>query len=104
MLGYAQLMIGKPTQIVQPWWFGDDEDGPDNTTKATAWWLSPGLPKLVKTGSLTGKTARADVHKMGPTKDPEERRMARSKMTPGMATTAAKLWGDFVASRLNKDI
>ncbi len=35
MLGYAQLMIGKPCQTVQPWWFGSDEESRDNTKKAT---------------------------------------------------------------------
>lgn len=37
MLGYAQLMIGKPNQTVQPWYFGSDENGPDNVKKATCW-------------------------------------------------------------------
>lgn len=99
MLGYAQLMIGKPNQTVQPWWFGNDEKGPDNVKKATCWWLK-GLPKLVKTGSLDGSTARDECFKQAPTKDPEERRMKRSQMTPGMADAVASQWGRFVQEQL----
>jgi hypothetical protein len=98
MLGYAQLMIGKPMQTVQPWWFGDDPDGPDNVTKATCWW-SNSLPKLERTGSLDGKTARDEVFRMAPTADPEVRRMARSKFTPGHARALARQWGSFVMER-----
>jgi hypothetical protein len=99
MLGYAQLMIGKPSQIVQPWWFGNDPDGPDNVKKATCWWVKGGLPKLRRTGTLDGKTARDEVFQMTPTSDPEERRMARSKFTPGHATAIAEQWGDYVTNQ-----
>lgn len=91
MLGYAQLMIGKPNQVVQPWWFGNDPDGPDNVKKATCWWLK-GLPPLKRTGTLDGTTARDEVFLMTPTKDPETRRMARSKFTPGHAAALADQW------------
>ena len=100
MLGYAQLMIGKPNQVVQPWWFGTDEDGPDNVKKATCWWTKGSLPKLRKTGTLDGTTARDEVFQMAPTKDPEERRMARSNFTPGHAAAIAQQWGDFVEQKL----
>lgn len=98
MLGYAQLMIGKPDQTVQPWWFATDPDGPDNVKKATCWWVNGELPKLRKTGLLDGSTARDEVFRMAPTADPEERRMARSKFTPGHAAAIADQWGAFVAS------
>lgn len=99
MLGYSQLMIGKPTQTVQPWWFGTDPDGPDNVTKATCWWLR-GLPKLVRTGTLDGSSARPEVHEMTPTDDPEERRMARSRFTPGHAAALADQWSRAVLTAL----
>lgn len=99
MVGYAQLMIGRPDQTVQPWWFGTDENGPDNVKKATCWWLKE-LPKLRRTGTLDGTTARPEVHMMGPTKDPEERRMARSKFSPGMAAAVAEQWGRHVMEKL----
>ena len=101
MVGYAQLMVGKPAQTVQPWWFGDDENGPDNVTKATCWWLR-GLPKLRRTGTLDGHTARAEVHSMTPTADPEERRMARSKFHPGHAAAVADQWGTFAAASTDR--
>ena len=100
MLGYAQLMVGsKPDQVVQPWWFGSDPNGPDNVRKATCWWLK-GLPKLNPTGCLDGSTARDEVFRMAPTADPEKRRMARSMFTPGHAQAIAKQWGGFVASEM----
>lgn len=97
MIGYAQLLVGKPTQTVQPWWFGTDPEGPDNVKKATCWWLK-NLPKLKRTGSLDGTTAREEVWKMGPTKDPEDRRMARSRFHPGHASALVDQWAPYVAS------
>jgi hypothetical protein len=89
-------MIGDPDQTVQPWWFASDPDGPDNVTKATCWWTRRKLPKLRPTGILDGSTARDEVFRMAPTADPEERRMARSKFTPGHAAAIAQQWGDYV--------
>lgn len=100
MLGYAQLMIGKPNMTVQPWWFGNDEDGPDNVKKATCWWTKGALPKLKRTGTLDGTTARDEVFRMAPTADPEERRMARSNFTPGHAEAIADQWGSYVQQQL----
>lgn len=103
MLRYAQIMSGlekRPRQVVQPWWFGSDPDGPDNLTKATCWWTVGGLPKLERTGTLDGSSARDECFKMAPTSDPEERRMARSKMSPGMANAIARQWGDFANQKL----
>lgn len=102
MLGYAQLMIGKPSQTVQPWWFGTDPDGPDNVKKATCWWLKGGLPKLRPTGLLDGSTARDEVFRMAPTTDPEIRRMERSRFTPGHAAAIADQWGRFVMQQLRE--
>ena len=102
MLGYAQIMAGKPNQTIQPWWFGNDELGPDNCKKATCLWLR-GVPKLIKTGTLDGSTARDEVFRMAPTKDPEERRMARSKTYPGIAAAMAKQWGREIANQNQTD-
>lgn len=103
MLRYAQIMSGLeklPRQVVQPWWFGTDESGPDNLTKATCWWTKGDLPKLSKTGTLDGSTARDECFQMAPTADPQERRMARSKLAPGMAAAIASQWGDHVNEKL----
>lgn len=107
MLRYAQIMseLEKlPKQVIQPWWFGTDPDGPDNVTKATCWWTSGGLPKLTRTGILDGSTARDEVFQMAPTADPEERRMARSRLAPGMAAAIASQWGDYVESQIRKAV
>ena len=103
MLGYAQLMIGKPDQTVQPWWFATDPDGPDNVKKATCWWTRGRLPKLKPTGLLDGSTARDEVFRMAPTPDPEERRMARSKFTPGHAAAIVEQWGGYVLAERYKN-
>ena len=100
MIGYAQLMIGKPDQIVQPWWFAVDPNGPDNVKKATAWWTRGDLPKLKPTGILDGSTARDEVFRMAPTADPEVRRMQRSNFTPGHAEAIADQWGSFVQQQI----
>jgi hypothetical protein len=105
MLRYAQIMseLEKlPCQTVQPWWFGDDEDGPDNEKKATCWWTQGGLPKLTRTGTLDGRTARESVHRHPPTDDPEVRRMARSKLHPGHAKAIAKQWGGYVSAAVTR--
>lgn len=104
MMRYAQIMSGLeklPMQTVQPWWFATDPDGPDNVKKATCWWRK-GLPKLTPTGLLDGSTARDECFRMAPTANPEERRMARSKFTPGHAAAVADQWGGYVASKLTK--
>ena len=104
MLRYAQIMSGLeklPCQTVQPWWFGSDPDGPDNVRKATCWWTKGGLPKLKPTGLLDGSTAREECFRMAPTDDPEQRRMARSKFTPGHAAAIADQWGSYVAGKLS---
>lgn len=100
MLPYAQSIIGKPSQVVQPWWFGTDPDGPDNVKKATCWWTIGGLPKLKPTGILDGSTAREEVFRMAPTNNPEDRRMARSNFTPGHAAAIADQWGPWVENQL----
>lgn len=100
MLPYAQSIVGKPFQIVQPWMFATDPDGPDNVKKAICWREKGGLPKLRPTGILDGSTAREEVFRMAPTKDPEVRRMARSKSHPGHAAAIADQWGNFVSQQL----
>lgn len=79
----------RQAQSVQPWQFGGDEAGPDNVKKRTCLWLK-GLPKLVATGSLDGKTARAEIHRASPGPDRAER---RSRFFPGLADAMAMQWG-----------
>lgn len=73
--------IRKPDQIVQPWMFGHGE------TKATCLWLK-GLPKLVPTDIVDGRSAR--VHREPPSPD---RWKNRSRTLPGIAAAMAAQWG-----------
>jgi hypothetical protein len=73
--------IRKPDQIIQPWMFGHGE------VKATCLWLK-GLPKLVPTDIVEGRTAR--VHRMPPG---PERWKERSRTLPGIAAAIAEQWG-----------
>jgi hypothetical protein len=82
MHGYGQALVGgPPTQVTQPWWFGDGQ------IKATCWWLK-GLPKLVPTNIVEGREAR--VHRMPPGPD---RWRERSRTLPGIAKAISEQWG-----------
>lgn len=80
-IGYLSTAFGKPTQIVQPWWFGHGE------VKATCWWLK-NLPKLQPTMIVDGRRAR--VHREPPGVD---RWKNRSRTLAGIAEAMADQWG-----------
>jgi len=73
--------IRKPDQIVQPWQFGHGE------TKATCLWLK-GLPRLVPTNIVEGRSDR--IHKMPPGPN---RWKERSRTYQGIADAMAEQWG-----------
>lgn len=77
----TRSVLGKPTQIVQPWQFGHGE------TKATCLWLK-GLPKLTPTAIVDGRTPR--VHHEPPSKNRWKR---RSITYQGIAKAMAEQWG-----------
>jgi hypothetical protein len=82
MVGHAQRIIGTgPTQVVQPWMFGEGQ------TKGVALWLR-GLPSLSPTDVVEGREAR--VHRMPPGPD---RWRERSRFFPGIAAAMADQWG-----------
>jgi hypothetical protein len=83
-------------QSVQPWQFGDDLHGPDNVKKRTCLWLR-GLPLLVPTGALDGRTARDEIHKASPGPD---RAARRSRFFPGLAAAMAAQWGGVAQGEL----
>lgn len=70
-----------PAQSVQPWQFGHGE------TKRTCFWLK-GLPPLIPTNIVDGRTAR--VHRMPPGPD---RWKERSRTFTGIADAMADQWG-----------
>ena len=85
----------KPSQIIQPWMFGDEAE------KTTCLWLK-GLPLLKSTNEVkppervkfkSGKTMAgwyADAWKL----PKEERAKLRSKTFPGIAQAMAEQWGE----------
>ncbi len=87
---HARALIGRPSQYVQPWWFGEE------AFKATGFWLY-GLPPLQATNKLTPPKPGTDehkrwsfIHRMPPGPDREEK---RSNTFPGIANAAADQWG-----------
>lgn len=95
-VGVLSTYMEKPTQIIQPYMFGDE------ATKITCLWLR-GLPELVPT-NVVGKGGRT-VYKSGKShatwysdvlytaKTGEERSRLRSKTFPGIAEAMATQWG-----------
>ena len=92
---FAQAVLGKPSQVVQPWHFGDEY------LKRTHWWLK-GLPPLLAThfshedGSLPVKVAanstkgsRRKTYQTAEFGNPA----LRSKFHPGMAAAMVQQWG-----------
>lgn len=73
--------IRKPDQIIQPWQYGHGE------IKATCLWLK-GVPKLIPTDIVAGRTPR--VHHMPPGPD---RWKERSRTLQGIAKAMAEQWG-----------
>ena len=91
-IGYVSSFYKKPSQVIQPYWFGED------ARKATCLWLK-NLPLLiptkfvkftvVKTGHGTDSPWHAYTWKL----PKEERARARSKTFPGIARAMAEQWG-----------
>ena len=76
--------LPKPTQIVQPWMFGDNE------TKAVCLWLK-NLPPLVPWVIKRPEKVEARVWKMPPGPN---RQKERSRFFPGIARAMAEQWGN----------
>lgn len=74
----------------QPWHHATDEHGPDNVKKRTLLWRI-NLPRLARTGTLDGSTARPDVFKTPPGPD---RGAIRSMFFPGVARAMAQQYSD----------
>lgn len=78
---YAAEIMGRYTQVVQPWQFGHPE------TKATCLWLR-GLPKLRPTQIVSGRTPRVHYESPG-----EDRWKRRSRTLTGIANAMVAQWG-----------
>lgn len=96
-VGCISSRIGKPSQIIQPHWFGED------ASKTTCLWLK-NLPKLTPTQHVPPRTVMIDgkpmkrwanqtdsgQNKLGPS---EDRWKQRSETYPGIARAMAEQWG-----------
>lgn len=88
MHGYARQIIGVSfSQLIQPYMFGHGE------TKATCLWLK-GLPRLLPTQIVEGRTAR--VHRESPGPD---RWKNRSRTLAGVGNAMAEQWGASVIEK-----
>lgn len=94
-IGAINTRIEEPTQIIQPWWFGDD------ASKATCLWLK-GVPPLKPTNRLPGARGvhprahrRANQTASGQNKltPSPDRWKLRSETYPGIARAMADQWG-----------
>ncbi len=84
-IGIMSTVFRKPDQIIQPWQFGHGE------VKATCLWLK-GLPPLVPTNVVEGRTARVHREPPGP-----DRWKNRSRTYQGIADAMAEQWGKEIA-------
>lgn len=96
-IGVASTRIAKPTQIIEPWQFGD------SASKKTCLWLK-GLPKLNPTNIVDkGEIVQFDSGRRMPkwyadlwALSPEKRSEMRSKTFPGIAAAMAEQWGNYL--------
>ena len=98
-VGIMSTVYAKPTQIIQPYMFGEPFE------KKTCLWLR-NLPGLEPTEIVTppprivfksGKSWPAWYYNV-PTKDPVERAKLRSKTFPGIARAMAEQWSKYLAN------
>ena len=80
-VGIISNQIKRPSQYVEPWWFGH------GYTKKTGLWLK-GLPDLTPTNVVAGRSDK--IHKAPETK---ARAKIRSETPSGLAEAMARQWG-----------
>ncbi len=93
-VSFASKAIRPPSQIIQPYQFGDD------ASKATGFWLSDGVPLLVGTKYcepriVDGKKRWANQTDTGQNRlsPSDDRWLKRSETYPGIAAAMGAQWG-----------
>lgn len=93
-VSFASKAIRPPSQIVQPYQFGDD------ASKATGFWLSDGVPLLTPTTYcepriVDGKKRWANQTDTGQNRlsPSDDRWLKRSETYPGIAAAMGDQWG-----------
>lgn len=101
-IGIMSTIYGKPTQIIQPFWFGETE------RKATCLWLE-NLPPLKPTNLVqpdilyfdNGKKSMSRLYYSGNKKN---RAKIRSKTFPGVAQAIVEQWGKYIIENENLEV
>lgn len=95
-VGIMSRRYRRPDQIIQPNWFGDD------ASKQTCLWLIDLPPllgmkqfpsRIVSGRPRWGNQTNSGQNRLGPTKDPEDRRAERAVTYPSIAAAMAEQWG-----------
>jgi hypothetical protein len=99
-VGLVSTLFAKPTQIIQPYWFGDTE------RKATCLWLK-NLPCLEPTHVVEPKLRVLNSQERGTRTYPNWHEASRSgkdrsRTFPGVAAAMAACWGAHVEARVKK--
>jgi hypothetical protein len=91
---FVSKAIRKPSQIIQPWQFGDD------ASKATGFWLSDGVPLLRSTQHVQPRVANGKYRWANQTDSGQNRLspsatrwLERSATYPGIAAAMGAQWG-----------
>lgn len=85
-VGAINTRIERPTQIIQPYQFGDPWQ------KRTCLWLTE-LPALIPTNVLPGKHPKVVGGYVEPSRTVKTRSKERSRTFPGIARAMAEQWG-----------
>lgn len=101
---FLNKAVGRPDQVIQPHWFGDD------ASKSTGLWLTKGVPPLWPTdevkpryvGGLPRWANQTDSgqNKLSPSAD---RWLERSKTYPGIAAAMGDQWGRWLNDKFEID-
>lgn len=104
-MGCASPTIAKYTQVIQPYFFGDEE------SKRTCLWLK-NLPELIPTNIVkpkiyayykTGKKKGKPIYGNDYLKFSEDRGQIRSKTFPGIAKAMAEQWGSIKINKYQRN-
>jgi hypothetical protein len=94
---FVSKAIRKPSQIIQPWQFGDD------ASKATGFWLSDGVPLLRSTKHVRPRVVNGKYRWSNQTDSGQNRLspsptrwLERSATYPGIAAAMGEQWGRYI--------
>ena len=95
-VGIVSSLWRKPTQIIQPYYFGDSE------RKTTCLWLK-GLPKLKATNIVEPVFSKSGLTKTHIGYGSKNNSKMRSKTFQGIADAMAEQWGNFLLKKTSDD-